>query len=81
MLFHSFLFVAFFACVWLLTLSLPQRWRNAWLLAASFVFYAAWSWKFLLLLWASTALNYAAGRGIGAAQGARGAPGSRRASS
>ncbi len=71
MLFHSFLFVAFFACVWLLTLSLPQRWRNAWLLAASFVFYAAWSWKFLLLLWASTLLAYAAGRGIGASQSVR----------
>jgi hypothetical protein len=72
--FHSFLFVACFACVWLLTLSLPQRWRNAWLLAASFVLYAAWSWKFLLLLWASTLLAYAAGRGISASPSAQLSP-------
>ncbi len=71
MLFHSFLFVAFFACVWLLSVLLPQRWRNLCLLAASFAFYAAWSWKFLLLLWASTLLAYLAGRGIGASQNPR----------
>lgn len=71
MLFHSFLFVAFFACVWLVTLSLPQRWRNAFLLAASYVFYAAWSWKFLFLLLASTLFSYFAGRAIGASQSAR----------
>ena len=71
MLFHSFLFVAFFACVWLLTLSLPHRWRNLFLLVASYVFYAAWSWKFLILLWGSTLLAYVAGRAIGASQSAR----------
>ena len=71
MLFHSFLFVAFFACVWLLTVSLPHRWRNLFLLTASYVFYAAWSWKFLILLLASTLLDYVAGRAIGASQSAR----------
>ena len=71
MLFHSFLFVAFFACIWLVTVSLPQRWRNLFLLAASYVFYAAWSWKFLILLVASTLLDYVAGRAIGASQSAR----------
>ena len=71
MLFHSFGFVAFFAGILLLTLSLPQRWRNPLLLAASYAFYAAWSWKFLALLWATTLLGYVAGRAIGAAQSAR----------
>lgn len=71
MLFTSFQFVAFFACVWLVTLSLPHRWRNAFLLAASQVFYAAWSWKFLALLWAATLLDYVAGRAIGASQDPR----------
>src|SRR5262245_45628197 len=71
MLFHSFLFVAFFACVWLVTVLLPQRGRNLWLLAASFAFYAAWSWTFLALLWASTLLPYVSGRGIAASQSPR----------
>ncbi len=71
MLFTSFLFAAFFAGVWLITLAVPHRWRNAFLLAASQVFYATWSWKFLALLWASTLLDYAAGRAIGASQDPR----------
>ncbi len=71
MLFHSFLFVAFFACVWLVTVLLPQRRRNLFLLAASYVFYAAWSWKFLILLLGSTLLDYVAGRAIGASQDPR----------
>jgi D-alanyl-lipoteichoic acid acyltransferase DltB (MBOAT superfamily) len=71
MLVQSFLVVAFFACVWLVTVSLPHRFRNAFLLAASHFFYAAWSWKFLLLLWGSTLLNYVAARAIGAAQAPR----------
>ncbi len=71
MLFNSFLFVAFFACVWLLTVALPHRWRNAFLLLASQVFYATWSWKFLALLWASTLLDFVAARGIGASQDPR----------
>jgi len=70
MLFHSFLFIAFFGCVWLVTVSLPHRWRNPFLLVASQVFYAAWSWKFLALLWASTLLDYVAGRAIGSSQSA-----------
>lgn len=65
MLFTSFVFVAFFACVLLLTSSLPQRWRNGFLLVASVAFYATWSWKMLGLLWISIAIDYIAGIGIG----------------
>ena len=62
MLFNSFTFVVFyvvvFALYWLIRARGPQ---NVLLLAASWVFYGAWSWKFLLLLIASTVLDYAYG--------------------
>jgi D-alanyl-lipoteichoic acid acyltransferase DltB (MBOAT superfamily) len=71
MVFHSFPFVAFFAGLLLLTLCLPHRWRNACLLAASYAFYAAWSWNFLALLGGSTLLGWVAGRAIGASRSTR----------
>lgn len=62
MLFNSLTFVVFyvvvFALYWLIRARLPQ---NALLLAASWMFYGAWSWKFLLLLIASTVLDYGCG--------------------
>jgi D-alanyl-lipoteichoic acid acyltransferase DltB (MBOAT superfamily) len=64
MLFNSFAFVAFFACVLALTLALPPRRRNVLLLLASQVFYATWSWKLLGLLWLSTAIDYVAALAI-----------------
>jgi D-alanyl-lipoteichoic acid acyltransferase DltB (MBOAT superfamily) len=62
MLFNSLTFVVFFVAVftlyWLLRSRAPQ---NVLLLAASWIFYGAWSWKFLLLLLASTVLDYVCG--------------------
>ncbi|HUQ53042.1 MAG TPA: MBOAT family O-acyltransferase [Gammaproteobacteria bacterium] len=62
MLFNSVTFVAFyvtvFAAYWLLHARRPQ---NLLLLGASWIFYGAWSWKFLLLLLASTVLDYVCG--------------------
>ena len=62
MLFNSLTFVVFyvavFALYWLLRARAPQ---NVLLLAASWIFYGAWSWKFLLLLIASTVLDYICG--------------------
>ena len=62
MLFNSLTFVVFYAVVfalyWLIRARAPQ---NVLLLAASWIFYGAWSWKFLLLLIASTVLDYACG--------------------
>jgi alginate O-acetyltransferase complex protein AlgI len=67
MLFNSPAFIVFFFCVfvlyWALRARVPQ---NALLLAASYVFYGAWSWKFLLLLLASTLVDYVCGRWIAA---------------
>ena len=62
MLFNSVTFVVFYVVVftlyWLLRARLPQ---NVLLLAASWIFYGAWSWKFLLLLIASSVLDYGCG--------------------
>jgi alginate O-acetyltransferase complex protein AlgI len=69
MLFNSPVFVIFFGIVfcayWWLRARRPQ---NALLLVASYVFYGAWSWKFLLLLLASTVFDYYCGRFVAAAQ-------------
>jgi alginate O-acetyltransferase complex protein AlgI len=58
-LFNSLTFVVFyvvvFALYWSLRVRTPQ---NVLLLLASWVFYGAWSWKFLLLLIASSLLDY-----------------------
>jgi alginate O-acetyltransferase complex protein AlgI len=69
MLFNSptyivFLFVVF-CLYWVLRRREPQ---NVLLLAASYVFYGVWSWKFLLLLIASTLVDYGVGRLVGATQ-------------
>ena len=60
MLFNSFEFAFFFAVVYTAYLFLNKRLRlqNALLLAASCVFYGAWSWKFLLLLFVSAWIDY-----------------------
>ncbi len=61
MQFNSWIFPAFFAVVYAVYLALgARRFRaqNAWLLAASWVFYGAWDWRFLGLLGLSTALDY-----------------------
>ena len=35
--------------------------RKAWLLVCSYLFYANWDWRFLSLIWISTALDYVVG--------------------
>jgi D-alanyl-lipoteichoic acid acyltransferase DltB (MBOAT superfamily) len=62
MLFNSLTFVVFYVAVFTLYWSLKSRLpQNTLLLAASWIFYGAWSWKFLLLLLASTVLDYVCG--------------------
>jgi len=64
LLFNSFLFAGFFALVLPLAAMLAGRVRvrNELLLVASYVFYACWDWRFLGLIWISTAVDYACGR-------------------
>ncbi|HEX5054186.1 MAG TPA: MBOAT family protein, partial [Planctomycetota bacterium] len=66
MLFNSLTFVAFFAAV-LLGYRLLPGWgtRKSWLLAASYVFYAAWNPPFALLLLGSTLVDWWVGLRLG----------------
>jgi len=59
MLFNTLQFAVFFAVVLLGYRSLPTRYQNAWLLAASLVFYSLWIPVYLLLLLADAGINYA----------------------
>lgn len=58
-------FVAVFAAAW--ALKAHGVARKAMLLAASYVFYGYWDWRFLFLLAGSSAFNYAAGLAIAGA--------------
>ncbi len=73
MLFNSLIFPAFFAVVYGLYLLLRRHLRaqNAMLLAASYVFYGWWDWRFCGLLLASTAIDYAIGRALERAEDGR----------
>jgi alginate O-acetyltransferase complex protein AlgI len=62
MLFVEARFFLFFAVVFAVTWSLRgNRERKIFLLAASYFFYAAWDWRFLSLIFISTAIDYIAG--------------------
>jgi hypothetical protein len=58
MLFNSFTFWTFFALVLVLYRWLPHRGQNWMLLAASYVFYGTWDWRFLALVLVSTLVDY-----------------------
>lgn len=71
MAFSSYEFILLFLPVmlagyWLLRKH--QSSRHIWLLIASYIFYGYADWRFLPLLWFSTALNYGAARQITTAQ-------------
>jgi D-alanyl-lipoteichoic acid acyltransferase DltB (MBOAT superfamily) len=67
MLFNSISFLIFLPIVLLGANGLPARWRNLFLLAASYVFYGVWDWRFLLLLIATTGIDYLAAQQIAVA--------------
>ena len=67
MLFNSITFLVFLPIALLGANGLPARWRNLFLLAASYVFYGSWDWRFLLLLLGTTGVDYLAARQIGRA--------------
>jgi len=60
--FNSLQFVWFFIAVYALYRLLPHRGQNWLLLISSYYFYAAWDWRFLGLLAASTLVDYTAAR-------------------
>ncbi len=65
MVFNSLHFVWFFVVVYTLYRVLPHGAQNWLLLVASYYFYAAWDWRFLGLLIASTLVDYSCGRALG----------------
>jgi len=67
LLFNSFDFAIFLPVVLVLYWTLPRRFQNPLLLVASYVFYGAWDWRFLGLLWLSTLTDYLVGRALGTA--------------
>jgi alginate O-acetyltransferase complex protein AlgI len=75
MVFNSLHFAAFFLVVYTIYRALPHRGQNWLLLVASYYFYAAWDWRFLGLLIASTVIDFYCARFIAS----REAPASRRA--
>ena len=71
MLFNSLTFFLFFGVVFLLYLVLPHRGQNRLLLAASYLFYGAWDWRFLFLLMFTTTTDFLFARAIGASDSPR----------
>jgi len=64
MLFNSLTFALFFVVVYALYLVLRHKGQNRMLLAASCVFYGAWDWRFLFLMFVSITTDYLCGRAI-----------------
>ncbi len=62
MLFNSLTFWIFFVLVYAGYRVLDTKGQNRWLLLASYIFYGAWDWRFLSLIFASTVLDYAIAR-------------------
>lgn len=65
MLFNSLAFLLFFPTVVFIYFLLPKiKWRNLFLLAASYYFYMNWNAQYALLLLTSTVITYVASIGI-----------------
>src|SRR5947209_2359099 len=73
MVFNSWKFVLFFLLVYTVYLLLRRRYRaqNVFLLAASYVFYGVWDWRFAGLLALTTLIDYGCGLGIGGSSSRR----------
>jgi alginate O-acetyltransferase complex protein AlgI len=71
MLFNSFQFVVFLVPVLLGYWLLPSRSKTYFLLAASYVFYGSWDYRFLSLIVLSTMIDYGAGLAIDATEDPR----------
>lgn len=61
MLFNSLQFAIFFFILYSLYVFLDHKWQNRLLLLASYIFYGAWDWRFLSLIFISTLLDYFCG--------------------
>jgi D-alanyl-lipoteichoic acid acyltransferase DltB (MBOAT superfamily) len=69
--FNSWVFPLFFAIVYAVYLALGKRrfrLQNAWLLAASYLFYGVWDQRFMALLALSTVLDFFIGKKLAASE-------------
>lgn len=64
MLFNSFAFVYFFVAIYASYVLLRKGAQNKLLLVASYYFYGSWDWRFLLLIWFSSSLDYVVARAL-----------------
>jgi D-alanyl-lipoteichoic acid acyltransferase DltB (MBOAT superfamily) len=71
MVFNSLEYAVFLPLVFLVYWTLRRRAQNVFLIAASYLFYGWWDARFLLLIVASTVLDYAVGLGLGRADSER----------
>ena len=62
-------FVSFFVLYWYINNKLPVSVRNAFIIAASYLFYGWWDWRFLGLIVASSLLDYGMGLMLGTEKG------------
>lgn len=68
MLFNTYTFWLFFAVVFVLYRLLPFRAQNYMLLAASYIFYANWNWRYLFIMIFSTTVDFFIAQAISAAE-------------
>ncbi|MDT8303730.1 MAG: MBOAT family O-acyltransferase [Sedimentisphaerales bacterium] len=68
MLFNTWTFAIFLPAVLLIYYNLNRRWQNCFLLAASYVFYGWWDYRFCSLLAISTIVDFFCGLGIASAK-------------
>lgn len=68
MIFTSYTYVAFLAAAFLIHWMLPRGARKPFLIAASYVFYASWDWRFAFLLLGVSIFNWAYARYVLAAK-------------
>lgn len=59
--FNTLTFLLFFPLITALYYLCPVKWRTAWLLAASWLFYMCWNYKYIFLLLFLTVLTFGAG--------------------
>ena len=71
MLFNSLAFAVFLPCIFFLYWVLPEKYRGALLLIASYYFYMSWNVKYVVLILFTTFISYACGIGLERAEGAK----------
>jgi D-alanyl-lipoteichoic acid acyltransferase DltB (MBOAT superfamily) len=58
-IFTSYTYALFLLAAFVIHWSIPRSWRKAFLIAASYVFYASWDWRFAFLLLGVSLFNWA----------------------